>query len=185
MQTHTQYGNMALHGRGRIPPALVWPSFSMPEPKTKNLPGKLKSFFHRGACLFSHPAPHNLACSQEQIAYASRLDHPAQPDSTPVKSHMLCFTHATRQLCVMIKARVGLEETYAKGLEKVANQVGRVRRNAWVVATGRSYFRLRDFCACLHPPTQGTSGNALFLQINLLFCLFTTTLGRNPGCAFR
>lgn len=28
------------------------------------------------------------------------------------------------QLCVMIKARVGLEETYAKGLEKVANQVG-------------------------------------------------------------
>lgn len=30
------------------------------------------------------------------------------------------------QLCVMIKARVGLEETYAKGLEKVANQVAKV-----------------------------------------------------------
>ena len=69
----------------------------------------------------------------------------------------------------MIKARVGLEETYAKGLEKVANQVGRVRRNAWVVATGRSYFRLRDFCACLHPPTQGTPGNALYFRQRFIF----------------
>lgn len=33
----------------------------------------------------------------------------------------------------MIKARVALEETYAKGLEKVANQVGTYLCDGWVV----------------------------------------------------
>lgn len=36
----------------------------------------------------------------------------------------------------MIKARVGLEETYAKGLEKVANQVGKHDAGAgWLYVT--------------------------------------------------
>eukprot|EP00752_Nemacystus_decipiens_P007524 g6724.t1 len=42
-----------------------------------------------------------------------------------VKKRSLAGIRALDDLCVMIKARVGLEDTYAKGLEKVANQAFR------------------------------------------------------------